>query len=298
MNIRYLFVIWVILFASGCDQSSNKGVVTVGDTKSLLSFTLGVPVSNMVAQASASLPFEKSCVSGLCWYEINKSSNNKSLPSVAVGLGENKLQFDNVTGVTSTVDEKFGENVQNIELTLRGLPDNTSHEENKAFIYAFVKMIASKGWQYYRYPESPRIPGSEAGKLSRAGFVMGVNVLSHPWFDPAVEISMAQWMSNTGFYDWDFYKDGIYLKLRAWRSDSDVNSETYGNYLITVEFHSEQDFWINQFVEDDMPNWVSLLPSLLVKYHQQRQELEAKAKASGIKIDETYQDPPIKALGQ
>jgi hypothetical protein len=298
MKIRNVFFACMVLFTSGCGQSSNKEVVAVEGAKIFLNLTLDVPISSMVAQAPTSLPFEKSCVSGLCWYEINKSNNDNNLPTVAVGVGENKLQFDNVSGVVSTVDEQFGQNVQNLELTLRSLPDNSSHEKNKEFIYTIVRAIVSKSWQYYRYPESPRIPGSEAGKLPKAGFVMGVNVLSHPWFDPAVEISMAQWMSNTGFYDWDFYKDGVYLKLRAWRSNSDVSPELNGNYLVTVEFHDEQDFWVDNFKSEDMPNWVALLPSLLKKYHQQRQELEAKAKASGIKIDETYQDPPIKALGQ
>jgi hypothetical protein len=296
MNFRGALCLLLFIFIAGCNQSSDQGDKTVPGTKSVLKLALDISVSDL--QAASPLPFGKSCIEGVCWYEIDKSANAKDLPSVVFSQHGAGFKAENVINISSVVDQQFGQDVQNLKFMLRGLPDNSPHEKNIDFIYGVVKDLTSKGWQQYYYPSSPRIPGTEAKKISSGDTVLGEHVRSHPWFDPSIRMSFDQWMSCSSVYQWHFYQKGIYLTLEVMRSDSTDDPKENGNYLASLTVQSESDFWRGHFEEQDMKNWVKLLPALLDRYHAQRAASEAKARANGIKIDETYQDPPIKALGQ
>ena len=265
-------------------------------TKAVLTLALDVSVSDL--QAASPLAFGKSCVEGVCWYEIDKSANASDLPTVIFDQHGASFQAKNVISLSTVVDEQFGKDIQSLKLMLRGLPDNSSHEKNIDFIYGVVKDLTSRGWQKYYYPASPRIPGSEANKISTGDIVLGERVRSHPWFDPSIRMSFDQWVSYSSVYQWHFYQQGVYLTLEVMRSDSTNDPEENGNYLVSLTAQNESAFWRGHFGEKDIKNWVILLPALLDRYHAQRAAAEAKARANGIKIDETYQDPPIKALGQ
>ncbi|WP_311968410.1 hypothetical protein [Pseudomonas baltica] len=265
-------------------------------TKPVLQLALDVPVADM--QAASPLPFGKSCIEGVCWYEIDKSANDQNLPSVVFSQQGATIRAENVINISSVVNEQYGQSVQNLKFTLRGLPDNSSHEKNIDFIYGIINELIAQGWRHYYYPSSPRIPGSEAIKLSGGETVFGEHVRSHPWFDPSIKMSLDQWLSYPSVYEWHFYQHGVYLTLEVMRSDSEKDPKKNGNYLVSLAVQNESDFWHGHFEEKDMARWVTLLPGLLDRYHAKRAASEAKARANGIKIDETYQDPPIKALGQ
>jgi hypothetical protein len=49
-------------------------------------------------------------------------------------------------------------------------------------------------------------------------------------------------------------------------------------------------------VKSSNKDWQQLLPALLDQYHEQRSQLEAEAQAAGIAIEDSYENPPIKAL--
>ena len=67
----------------------------------------------------------------------------------------------------------------------------------------------------------------------------------------------------------------------------------------TLEFQSEREFWLDGITDKkERLRWKELLPERLNAYHKSRLELEEKARAAGIEIDESYQDPPIHALEQ
>ncbi|MHC8354342.1 hypothetical protein ACYZTL_03660 [Pseudomonas sp. LB3P81] len=65
------------------------------------------------------------------------------------------------------------------------------------------------------------------------------------------------------------------------------------------EFLTEREFWKSGITDEkDRLNWIDLLPAGINSFHAMRLKSEEKTRAVGIEIDESYQDPPIHALGQ
>jgi len=183
-----------------------------------------------------------------------------------------------------------------VELTLRGVPSRSDVPVAKQFAYGVIHNILDAGWVGYIYPDEPRISGKESLKLSDCRKVLGHWVLVHPCFDPLYEMTDEQWLSVDGFYNWYFYKDGYYLKFKAWRSRGETDPPGQASYLFTVELNSEQEFWLEAFEGEDRLRWKELMPALLEKYQAGRKMIESEAEHAGIEINRSYQDPPISAL--
>ncbi|PHN20918.1 hypothetical protein AO240_11775 [Pseudomonas sp. ICMP 460] len=166
------------------------------------------------------------------------------------------------------------------------------------FISQLIDRVKNSGWKHYYFPSNPRISGSQAAKIMTPDKVLERPVLGHPWLDPDYKPDLEQWL-KTSVYEWYFYNDGAYLSVNARRNDSKDNPTKTGTYLITMEFLTERQYWVSDFDEDkDRANWKELLPARLKKYQDARRDIEDKARANGIEIDESYQDPPIKALSR
>ncbi|MEW7855304.1 hypothetical protein AB2M95_05295 [Pseudomonas chlororaphis] len=281
------------------------GTLLVGCNK-----TEGIHVKNPVIHMSFNKPvqkllkespveFSKDCMDtvDMCWYKIQNPSSSSNLPSVDISLDNKALNIDQVSDITTAVSKEFGENLSNLKLTLRGLPDNSPHKDQRDFIYALINSIKAVGWQHYFFPSDPRVSGSQAKKINSPDDVLGFYVSSHPWLDPDYEMDMDSWLKVGSFYNWYFFKDGVHLNLRAWRKNSKDTPGERGTYLITLNFKTEELYWLSGFEEkNERRNWRELLPARLKKYAEMRQEREEKVRTAGIEVDESYQNPQIKAL--
>jgi hypothetical protein len=291
MKLHWLIISCVFLTACN-DSESNMTNKTAP-----IEVTLHAPIQDILSNSTAE--FSQECMRdlGLCWYKIDKSANDKNLPDAVIKSTASTLNLPQATNITIVIDEHVGSNVENIDITLRGLPDNSTHEQYKTFIYQLINSIKSSGWKHYYFVEDPRIPGSQAGKIDSPENVLGHFVSSHPWLDPDYSIDIDRWLKISPFYNWYFYNDGAYLNLKAWRHDSKDNPTKTGTYLITLEFQSEMEFWKSGITDEkDRLRWKELLPARLNGYHEARLMIEKKARDAGIEIDESYQDPPIHAL--
>ncbi|MGE1156017.1 hypothetical protein [Pseudomonas kitaguniensis] len=292
MKNYWAFILFVFLAGcneSGSDMTEKKALVRVELHKSIQETLDGSPIE-----------FSKECMAGLnlCWYKINKSASDVNLPGVVVKNSNGTLDLKNATDITIVVDDRVGNSVENIDVVLRGLPDNSSHEKNRDFIYLLINDIKLSGWHHYFSPSSPRISGSQADKIDTPETILGHFTLSHPWLDPDYKVDIARWL-KISLYSWYFYNDGAYLHLSAWRRDSKDDPKETGTYLISLEFMTEREYWVAGFSEDaDKARWKELLPARLKNYQEARQLAEDKARAAGIEIDETYKDPPIQALSR
>lgn len=290
MKSFLIFLSLIILVACNDDEPNMK------NKKPTVELALNIPIQDTLNKNTDQ--FTRECMQnlGLCWYKIKNSANDKNLPGAVIGVANSSLSLQQVTTVTIVIDESLGHDVDNIDITLRGLPDNSTHENNRDFILEVIKNIKISGWERYYLPEEPRISGSQAPKITTPGEVLGRYVLSHPWLDPDYNIDIEHWL-KADIYNWFFYNDGTYLELNARRRDSKESPMKTGTYLITLNFKSERAFWLSGISsEKDRANWVALLPGRLEISHAARVALEEKARAAGIEIDESYQDPPIKAL--
>lgn len=249
--------------------------------------------------ARSPLQFEQDCLkeADFCSYEFGRSMNEPNLPSIFIEQSGQRLTLKNVVAITTSSNMQASSEIDNFQLTVRGLPDDSSHEENKAFIYAIIETIKSNGWSRLISPTSPRVSGSQAEKIHSADTVHGVYISSHPWFDPDYTLDMERWMKWGSFYSWDFYNNGLYMTLNAWRQKSQTEPQNKGTYLITLELQTDAKYWKKSFeTEEQQRDWISLIPELKNKYITIRSRDEKTLRAAGIAIDEDYQDPPIKAL--
>ncbi|MHC8386633.1 hypothetical protein ACYZTM_00900 [Pseudomonas sp. MDT2-39-1] len=292
--MKFNWLIIACVFLSACNDSDSNMNNKIPPTE----ITLNATIQNTLDKNSNK--FSSACMKDLelCWYKINKSANDKCLPDTIITTDSSSLHLNQTTNITIVVDERVGNQVEDIDVTLRGLPDNSTHEQYKTFIYQLIESIKSSGWEHYYFVEDPRIPGSQVLKIDSPDNVLGYHVSSHPWLDPEYPIDIDCWLKISPFYNWYFYNDGVHLNLKAWRHDSKDNPTKTGTYLITLEFLSEREFWKSSIPENERNRGTDLLPEKLNSFHQTRLIIEQKARAAGIEIDESYHDPSIKAFEQ
>lgn len=287
----------LVLFLSACTEKDNLENTAMTTRHPVIEVQFEQAIDSLIAKSP--LEFTPDCLQpvGMCWYEISRRSADPNLPTVEVSHGIQSLTIEQVSDISIVIDDNVGKNIHNLSLTLRGLPDNSTHEEAQSFIYALIENIQASAWEHYYFPSDPRIPGTEASKIPSPNDVLGSHVMSHPWLDPNHKIDLERWLKIGTFYSWYFYNDGVYLHLKARRNDADNTPQEKATYLLTLEFLTESGYWRGDFTEEDKkPHWQELLPERLESYKQQRNESENQARAAGIAVDESYQDPQIKAL--
>lgn len=288
-RLKCLAVLALLLLA-GCGETKEGGEEKMVGSIPLINLEMSMPISTLLSKSPVTLVLDCLEPAGLCFYEYKNRATAENLPSVQVG----KLRIDRVMGVNVTQDKRLGDSLQSVRLTL-GVPplSDSAHEDNRQFIYGLVERIQGSGWEAYYAPFEPRIPAAEAGKVSRIDMDVD-RALSRAWFNPGYRMDLQKWKSVENFYDWYFYKEGIYLHLAVWRNDSAEEPDKKGTYLKTIEFQSTESQWRYSFErEEDQKRWKELLPAYLEHEHELRLEAERKARSLGLLIDEKYQDPPI-----
>ncbi|MHC8336585.1 hypothetical protein [Pseudomonas sp. HLT2-19-2] len=175
-----------------------------------MSVELGSPVETQLKNGP--LEFTADCLDAvnMCWYEIRRGGKDQSLMNVTVTQPDSTLEIKQVVGLNVVVDGDVTQDVDEVVMTLRGLPDNSSHEENKKLVYKLISDLKAGGWRKYYFPSDPRIFSSELNKFDWKDDVFGGTPLSHPLFDPDQEMSLDDWLAGDGFYDWYLYS-GQYI---------------------------------------------------------------------------------------
>ncbi|PMW08402.1 hypothetical protein C1X50_01480 [Pseudomonas sp. MPR-TSA4] len=290
-------LIAILILISGCDDVSNSTETPMTNQSEIIEIELLSSIKNITKNTPT--PFTESCMPqvNICWYKIQKSANDTDLPTINLKNNGSILSLEQAVNITVALDKDTTENIENLNVILRGLPKGSTHEQYRDLIFSLIDKIKKSGWSHFYFPEDPRISGSQAGKISSPDEVFGRYVSSHPWLDPDYQLDLKRWLQIGSFYRWYFYKDGIYLNLKAWKqNDSEAPTEK-ATYLITLDFQSESEFWLDGITDKkERQHWKELLPGRLNAYHKTRLELEEKARAAGIEIDESYQDPLIHAL--
>jgi hypothetical protein len=291
-------LIAILILISGCDEASNSTEPpTMTNHSEIIEIELLSPIKTITAHTP--IPFTESCMPqvNICWYKIQKSANDTDLPTINVKNNGNILSLEQVVNITVALDKDTTENIENLNVILRGLPKGSTHEQYRELIFSLIGKIQKSGWSHFYFPEDPRISGSQTEKISSPDEVFGRYVGSHPWLDPDYQLDLKRWLQIGSFYRWYFYKDGIYLNLKAWKQNDSQDPTEKATYLITLDFKSESEFWRDGITDKkERQRWKELLPERLNAYHKTRLEQEEKAHAAGIEIDEIYQDPPIQAL--
>ncbi|MGA8135560.1 MAG: hypothetical protein WCA48_15655 [Pseudomonas gingeri] len=262
----------------------------------IIEIKLKEDINSVIARSPSQFKLDCSKSSDVCWYSLSSSHNSKTLPIVKIKTGEHTLLLKNATNITTDIWTKYGNQIESIDITLRGLPDDSLHTDYQDAIYRLIDGLQRAGWKHYYHRSDPRISGKEMNKINTPREILGKPVSSHPWLDPNYKIDVERWLKIGSFYNWYFYNNNSYLHLKAWRQLSKKHPNERGTYLISLNFSTEAEFWRSPFQGDDKTRWKYLLPEELALYKKERDVLESKARIAGIEIDESYQDPPINEL--
>ncbi|GLH33862.1 hypothetical protein BR1R5_32500 [Pseudomonas sp. BR1R-5] len=231
----------------------------------------------------------------LCLYEFSLTFSEPLRADLEVISKTGNLEFNDI--ISTTLRTFDGNNIDKANITLGGVEPESEHTQAIDYFYRQVGKLQESGWLRYIFPDEARVSGSQAHKLNDARSILGVPVETGPWNDPTLKLTKEEWLAMPMFSSWYFYKDGTYLLLQVQRQKSEIAPEERGSYLFTLTFESETEFY-KSFVEGekDRKDWKALVPAELKRMAQERAQTEARLKKMGIAIDESYQDPPIKAL--
>ena len=295
MRVLIILVAFSLSAYGSADEIAPKGRVMQSNQN--IEILFGGSIDTLLENYPSTFSTECLAPVDICWHTVTNRLSSPSLPTITVkDDAHTLLKIQNVADLNVVINKRRGPEIRDISLTIKGLPDDSLHSEQKGFIYDILRQLMSSGWEHmYRFPAA-RIPGSESHKLEDAEYVLGEYALIHPWFDPRNEASIEQWMQYSGVYSWLFYQAYSYVNVSVQRRDSQAEPGERGTYLIQIKLMDESSYWRQHFSGEQLNKWQQLLPGLLEQYRQSRESREEKARAAGIEIEESYRDPPIKAL--
>ena len=226
---------------------------------------------------------------GLSFYSMDWGPHDKS--KVTFEHGKHTLTVDNVMGVSSVQDVDYPkEGISELDITESITPpDGISHDEARQKMFDILQGILRAGWAMFIDRGDPRLRGKDA-----FNFVLGSSPYSS--LDAAYSPSLNEWMQIQSLTPWKFYADHIYLEVTFMREHTLTDPTKPGAYIITFNFKNEPENYRGYVDPHDRKKWKELLPAELAKLPPMRAEAEAKMRAKGLKIDETYQDPPVPDL--
>ena len=211
--------------------------------------------------------------------------------NVKVDHGSHSIPIPFALGVSSMqVVEQAGEGAYEFSV-YAGItdPDLIAHEEARDKLYAILKAIEQKGWKSLISEDDPRITGKD-----RLNYVLTVtNTIG---LDTQYIPTLEEWMKIRNLTSWSFYADRQYLSVDFQRERTLLDPSKSGSYLLTYTLKSEVENYRGYVGPDNRARWKELLPTALLDLKQRRAKAEAALKAQGIKIDESYQDPPLPNL--
>lgn len=226
---------------------------------------------------------------GIDFYKIDLDSNPRGI--VTMEHGKHSFTIDDVLGITGTYDHNFlNEGISEFDI-YAGItaPELISHDEARLKMYAILQRILQAGWQMNIPRSRPRLHGKDAFNYYLIDSSMSLDTSYLPTFE--------EWMKINSLTDWSFYADHVYLSVNFTRESTLTDPTKPGAYLISFNLKSENEFYRGYVGGEHRKEWKTRLPAELAKLAPLRAVAEAKLRAQGVKIDETYQDPPVPDLG-
>ncbi len=213
--------------------------------------------------------------------------------SVTIEHGKYSFVIENVLSVMAGQDLGDEANEGLTEFSINAgitAPDRIPHDEARLKMYAILQRILQAGWVTQIDRGDPRIRGKDA-----FNYVMTTSHYSS--LDAAYVPTFEEWMRIESRTTWYFYADHLYLSVNFTRESTLTDPTKPGAYLISFNLKSENEFYRGYVGGEHRKEWKTRLPAELAKLAPLRAAAEAKLRAQGVRIDETYQDPPLPDLG-
>jgi len=226
---------------------------------------------------------------GLDFYRIDWNAPAKGV--VTFEHGKHTFTVENALDVSGYQNIDFPkEGMPELDITagITG-PNGIAHDEARQQMFAVLQKILQAGWKVFIQRDDPRVRGKDA-----LDYVLTTSSASS--LDATYLPTFEEWMRIESMTNWFFYADHVYLKVNFTREHTLTDPAKPGAYLINFNLQNEAEHFRGYVGPDNRKRWKELLPAALAKLIPMRTEAEAKMRAKGIQIDETYQDPPVPAF--
>lgn len=227
---------------------------------------------------------------GVDFYKVGWSTRPRGI--VTIEHGKYTFSIEDVLSISSLQDlnalasEGLFEFDVNAGITE---PDLIPHDEARLKTHAILQRILQAGWKPLVGRSDPRLSGKDQQNYMFA--TSNVNGL-----DPRHTPTFEEWMQIESRTPWSFYVDHLYLTVNFTRERTLTDSEKPGAYLLNFNIKSEAEEFRGYVAPLDRAKWKELLPAELAVVAKLRQKKETELRAKGIKIDESYEDPPVPNL--
>ena len=286
---RFLLLLGIsLLFLTGCQQHANL-------ESTAMSQNVSINIGEQGAAFAKRYPDKIRVIHqpvGADFYKIDWDVHPRGM--VVIDHGAYSFTIEDVLGVSGYQNLDGFENEGLTEFNIYSgitAPDLIPHDEARQKMHVILQRILQAGWKINITRSMPRLRGKDA--LNYA-FIDGYTSLDASYI-PTFE----EWMRIESRTAWRFYADHVYLSVNFTREHTLTDPTKPGSYLVSFNLTSENAFY-RGYIDgegENHKNWKTLLPAELAKLVPVRAEVEAKLRAQGIKIDETYQDPPLPDLG-
>ena len=270
---------------AGCDEQVNKKVIAMPP---ITTVHLGEQGEAFAERYPNQVRINRQ-PAGLDFYRIDWNSPAKGI--VTFKHGKHTFTVENVLDVSGYQNIDFPkEGMPELDITasITG-PDGIYHDEARKKIFAVLQQISQAGWRIFIDRGDPRLRGKDA-----FNYVMTTSHYST--LDSSYVPTFEEWMRIESRTAWKFYADHVYLEVNFTREHTLTDPTKPGAYLINFNFQNEAEHYRGYVGPDNRKRWKELLPAELARLVPMRAEAEAKMRAMGVKIDETYQDPPVPEL--
>lgn len=226
---------------------------------------------------------------GLNFYEIRFPRRERG--TATLNSGAQKFIIENVLSITGTEDMDFkDEGISEFSIiSAITESDLISHDEARVKFFGMLQGLTRAGWKTTIPLDAPRLRGEEMMRY-------GLRGKNQATLDPSYVPSLDEWMRMNSLTGWEFYANHTYLNVTFTREHTLTDSTRPGAYIVSVDLKNEAEEFRRHVDGRDRNRWKEVLPKQLKELVHERERKETELRLQGVKIDNTYVDPPIPDL--
>ncbi|MFT3721556.1 hypothetical protein [Pseudorhodoferax sp.] len=223
---------------------------------------------------------------GLDFYEI--IWNSKNFGEVRINHAKHSFIIEHVLALLSSQDlgEFKGEGLDGFSIEA-GISSSEliSHDEARLVIHKILGRILDAGWRPTTPRSRPRLSGQDRiDYMLNNSSSIGLDATHLPTFE--------EWMKIENRTSWGFYADGVFMDVTFTRAPTLTDPTKPGAYILTYDLETANEYFRGFSGPDNRSRWKEVLAQELAKVAAIRAQREAELRIKGIRIDDSYQDPP------
>ena len=228
---------------------------------------------------------------GMNFYDIDPDAERpKRTIKVQIDHGKHSFEVPEVLSILGSEDLSYPlEGIDTFSLHAGVSPaEQVMHNDAKRYFFALLNKIKAAGWQADLSRSDPRLFSKDAlhellTNKEASEFNLSVG------YEP----TLAEWMQLRDRTSWQFYAEGVFLSVTFNRDSDHMDPSKPGAYLLSLTFSGAESTFRTNFKYEDRAKARELWPEVEKKLRNLRMQEEIKAEYRGLKIDKSYQDPPM-----